>query len=234
MLRATADTHTVSAGPTAPPDAFASRATSPSRTATRCSAALADGESTINGYSPGADCAATLACLRALGRRRPRRRPRRTRHRPGAASRGLRPARAPLDAVNSGTTIRLMSGILAAHPFTTTIGGDASLVAAPDAPDHRAADADGRAHRGGQRPGAADDCRRRPARHRLRAGRAERPGQERRAPRRPARRRPDARASSRPRRATTPSAPSPSSASTSSPPDRRSRSKGASGWRRVA
>ena len=30
-------------------------------------AALADGESSISGYSPGADCAATLACLRALG-----------------------------------------------------------------------------------------------------------------------------------------------------------------------
>jgi 3-phosphoshikimate 1-carboxyvinyltransferase len=93
-------------------------------------AALADGESAINGFSPGADCAATLACLRALGVAI-----RETG--PGALAvegrgvGGLQPARGPLDALNSGTTLRLISGILAGHPFTTVIGGDASLERRP-------------------------------------------------------------------------------------------------------
>jgi 3-phosphoshikimate 1-carboxyvinyltransferase len=88
-------------------------------------AALADGRSQIEGYSPGADCAATLACLRQLGveiawvkddvdvQ--------------GRGVRGLRRAGAPLDAQNSGTTLRLMAGIAAAHPFETVLTGDASL-----------------------------------------------------------------------------------------------------------
>lgn len=93
-------------------------------------AALADGVSTIAGYSPGADCAATLACLRALG----------TRIRQtgelafevhGRGLRGLQPAPTPLDAANSGTTMRLMSGVLAAHRMQTTIGGDRSLSKRP-------------------------------------------------------------------------------------------------------
>lgn len=93
-------------------------------------AALADGESTIRGYSPGADCAATLACLRRLG----------VLVRPiagdafaieGRGLRGLSAAPEPLDAANSGTTLRLMSGILAAHPFRSTLAGDASLTRRP-------------------------------------------------------------------------------------------------------
>ncbi len=89
-------------------------------------AALADGESTIAGYAPGADCASTLRCLRALG----------VAVRPagdaafairGAGVRGLSRPLDPLDAGNSGTTLRLLAGILAAHPFTSTITGDDSL-----------------------------------------------------------------------------------------------------------
>lgn len=93
-------------------------------------AALADGESTIDGYSPGADCAATLACLRALGVR-----VRQT----GAAAfaidgrgvRGLAAPAAPLDAANSGTTLRLLAGILSAHAFRSALTGDASLSRRP-------------------------------------------------------------------------------------------------------
>src|SRR6188472_3919201 len=89
-------------------------------------AAIADGESVIGGYSPGADCAATLECLRGLGV---------TVRRSGPASiaiegrglGGLRAPETPLDAVNSGTTMRLLSGMAAAHPFRTLITGDASL-----------------------------------------------------------------------------------------------------------
>ena len=98
--------------------------------------ALAEGTSRITNYSPGADCAATLECLRALGV---------TIHRladpaTGCLStivvhgRGLGRLAAPtstLDAHNSGTTTRLLAGILAAHPFTTTITGDASLCRRP-------------------------------------------------------------------------------------------------------
>jgi 3-phosphoshikimate 1-carboxyvinyltransferase len=93
-------------------------------------AALADGVSTISGYSPGADCAATLACLRALGAR-VRQTGDHTFEIEGRGLRGLLPTAAPLDAVNSGTTMRLMSGILAAHRMRTTIGGDRSLSKRP-------------------------------------------------------------------------------------------------------
>src|SRR5215831_1026052 len=101
-------------------------------------AAIADGESRLTGYAPGADCAATLACLEGLGVRV-------ARHvGPGSAGRagdtividgrgprGLRAPSAPLDAANSGTSMRLLAGLLAAHPFTSVIGGDGSLSRRP-------------------------------------------------------------------------------------------------------
>ncbi|HYT74577.1 MAG TPA: 3-phosphoshikimate 1-carboxyvinyltransferase [Vicinamibacterales bacterium] len=91
-------------------------------------AALADGTSHLTGYAPGADCAATVACLEALGVRVSRG-PRLTIE--GLGVRGLRAPRAALDAANSGTSMRLLAGILAAQPFTTVIGGDASLSRRP-------------------------------------------------------------------------------------------------------
>lgn len=92
--------------------------------------ALADGESEISGFSPGADCAATLDCLRGLGV---------TIRRTGPSSLtilgrgvgGLRPPSQALDALNSGTTMRLLSGVVAAHSFRTVITGDASLQRRP-------------------------------------------------------------------------------------------------------
>jgi 3-phosphoshikimate 1-carboxyvinyltransferase len=93
-------------------------------------AALADGVSTISGYSSGADCAATLACLQALGAT-VRRIGDNSFEIAGCGVRGFRAPAAPLDAANSGTTMRLMSGILAAHPMETTIGGDRSLSRRP-------------------------------------------------------------------------------------------------------
>ena len=99
-------------------------------------AALAEGRSVIHGYSPGADCAATLACLAALGVNIQRGPSAGTSGVPslaiiGCGLRGLHVPAAPLDARNSGTTLRLLSGILAAHPFTATLTGDDSLRARP-------------------------------------------------------------------------------------------------------
>ena len=98
-------------------------------------AALADGVSEIGHLAPGNDCRATRLCLEALG----------TRFTPAGATRadgpvlsaegrgprGLRRAETTLDALNSGTTTRLLAGILAAHPFSTTLTGDASLRSRP-------------------------------------------------------------------------------------------------------
>jgi 3-phosphoshikimate 1-carboxyvinyltransferase len=99
-------------------------------------AALADGRSTIHGYSPGADCASTLSCLAALGVAIERRPPPAGSNAPpltiiGRGLRGLHAPVAALDAGNSGTTLRLLAGILAAHPFTATITGDDSLLKRP-------------------------------------------------------------------------------------------------------
>ena len=92
-------------------------------------AALAEGRSVIANYSTGADCASTLGCLGAMGVRY--RRDGATVTIDGVGLRGLRPAAAPLDAGNSGTTMRLLAGILAGQPFETTISGDASLSRRP-------------------------------------------------------------------------------------------------------
>ncbi len=91
--------------------------------------AIADGPTRITGYSSGADCAATLACLRALGVPIDIRD--RVVHIGGRGLRGLAGAPAPIDAANSGTTMRLLAGMVAAHPFRTVITGDASLSRRP-------------------------------------------------------------------------------------------------------
>ncbi len=98
----------------------------------RCAmlAALAEGRSTLSHYSAGADCHSTLACLRALGVAIEAKDDG-TVAIAGAGLRGLRPPDTALDAGNSGTTLRLLSGILAAQPFAGAIGGDASLSRRP-------------------------------------------------------------------------------------------------------
>jgi 3-phosphoshikimate 1-carboxyvinyltransferase len=92
-------------------------------------AAISEGESRIRNYSTGADCHSTLGCVRALGidvegegtefviR--------------GRGLDGLRRPASDLDAGNSGSTIRMLSGILAAQPFGTRIFGDESLSRRP-------------------------------------------------------------------------------------------------------
>ena len=98
-------------------------------------AALADGRSVIHHYSSGADCAATLSCLEALGVAIERRAAASTSdvevRMTGRGVRGLAGSTEPLNAQNSGTTLRMLSGVLAAHPFTSILSGDASLSRRP-------------------------------------------------------------------------------------------------------
>ena len=88
-------------------------------------AALARGTSHLRGYSRGADCAATLDCIRALGASAEWHADKVVIGGRGGAALAA-PSR-PLDALNSGTTMRLMSGILAGQPFVSTFTGDSSL-----------------------------------------------------------------------------------------------------------
>src|SRR5262252_30359 len=92
-------------------------------------AALANGPSRLSNYAPGADCHSTLACLRALGVSIIEDGTTVTIMGRGLGRLSAPPA--PLDAGNSGTTMRMMAGVLAAHPFTTTMTGDESLSRRP-------------------------------------------------------------------------------------------------------
>ncbi|MDP8981682.1 MAG: 3-phosphoshikimate 1-carboxyvinyltransferase [Acidobacteriota bacterium] len=92
-------------------------------------AAIAEGSSRISNYSTGADCQSTLACLEPLGVRMEKNAEEVLIH--GAGLHGLRAASEMLDAGNSGSTIRMLSGILAAQSFESRIGGDGSLSRRP-------------------------------------------------------------------------------------------------------
>jgi 3-phosphoshikimate 1-carboxyvinyltransferase len=92
-------------------------------------AAIAEGETRVRNYSTGADCHSTLGCVRALGVEVE-----------GGGSEfsirgrgldGLHRAAGDLDAGNSGSTIRMFSGILAAQAFGSRIFGDESLSRRP-------------------------------------------------------------------------------------------------------
>jgi len=92
-------------------------------------ASLAEGATRISNYSTGADCHSSLACMAAMG----------VEVEVGGTQvvihgRGLDGLRAPvreLDAGNSGSTIRMLSGILAGQHFASRIGGDESLSRRP-------------------------------------------------------------------------------------------------------
>ena len=88
-------------------------------------AALAEGKTEIANYASAADCRSTLACLRRLGVELEVRD--RTVQVSGAGLNGLKQARKPLDAENSGSTMRMLAGVLAGQPFTSTLTGDDSL-----------------------------------------------------------------------------------------------------------
>ncbi len=92
-------------------------------------AAIAEGTSEIHFFSTSADCQSTLACLKKLGVKIERKDNVVTIY--GAGLEGLRPASGELDAGNSGSTMRMLSGILAAQPFRSVLTGDASLSRRP-------------------------------------------------------------------------------------------------------
>ncbi|HWQ03490.1 MAG TPA: 3-phosphoshikimate 1-carboxyvinyltransferase [Candidatus Nitrosotenuis sp.] len=87
--------------------------------------ALAEGTSEIQNYSPAEDCASTLECLRGLGVELQVSGTRVTIR--SAGLRGFKAPRRKLDAGNSGTTMRLLAGVLAGQPFDSEITGDSSL-----------------------------------------------------------------------------------------------------------
>lgn len=88
-------------------------------------AALAEGKSEIQNYASAADCRSTLECLRQLGV--PITVSERTVSVVGAGLSGLKPPKRPLDAENSGSTMRMLAGVLAGQPFASTLTGDSSL-----------------------------------------------------------------------------------------------------------
>ena len=91
--------------------------------------AIADGPTRIQNYSTGADCHSTLGCMRALGIAVEGGGTEFVVH--GKGLDGLRAPAGDLDAGNSGSTIRMLSGMLAAQPFQSRISGDESLARRP-------------------------------------------------------------------------------------------------------
>jgi 3-phosphoshikimate 1-carboxyvinyltransferase len=91
---------------------------------------LADGPSHVSGFLPSGDCLATLECMRVLGIEIER-------HDAtsltvyGKGPRGLAAPSAPLHCARSGTTMRLLAGILAGQAFSSTLTGEAQLLRRP-------------------------------------------------------------------------------------------------------
>jgi 3-phosphoshikimate 1-carboxyvinyltransferase len=91
--------------------------------------AIAEGPTEIHFFASSADCASTLACLKRLGVKIERKDNVVTIQGLGPA--GLRAPAEKLDAGNSGTTMRMLAGILAGQPFRAVMTGDASLSRRP-------------------------------------------------------------------------------------------------------
>ena len=89
--------------------------------------ALADGTTEVTGFLQGADCLSSIACFQKMGVTIENNPNTNTVRITGRGLHGLTKPEGILDVGNSGTTTRLMSGILAAQPFTSTIDGDASI-----------------------------------------------------------------------------------------------------------
>lgn len=91
--------------------------------------AFAEGTSRFTNFSTGADCASTLACMQALGAKVTKTGDNAVEI-TGVGGR-VTPTDQPLDCGNSGSTMRMISGLLAAQPGHFTLVGDASLSRRP-------------------------------------------------------------------------------------------------------
>src|SRR6202142_1641537 len=91
-------------------------------------AAVAEGITRLENFSTGADCASTLACLTTLGVEWERNKDAVLIHGRGPK---LQPPKIPLDCGNSGSTMRMLGGILAGQEFTSELIGDESLSRRP-------------------------------------------------------------------------------------------------------
>jgi 3-phosphoshikimate 1-carboxyvinyltransferase len=94
-------------------------------------AAIADGSSRLENYSTGADCASTLGCLRSLGVKWERRDGANNIIEVQGSGPTLTAPNRSLDCGNSGSTIRMLSGIVAGQKFTSEMAGDESLSRRP-------------------------------------------------------------------------------------------------------
>ena len=90
---------------------------------------LSEGDTIVHGFSSGADCHTTMKAFRSLGISIEEDGTDVRIH--GKGLHGLTPSADTLDMGNSGTTTRLISGILAAQDFTSVLSGDASLNSRP-------------------------------------------------------------------------------------------------------
>lgn len=91
--------------------------------------ALARGVTEVTHFLQGADCLSTISCFQKLGIEIENTPGRILIH--GKGLHGLKPPQDVLDAGNSGTTVRLISGILAGQSFSSTLTGDASIQKRP-------------------------------------------------------------------------------------------------------
>ncbi|MGA9542649.1 MAG: 3-phosphoshikimate 1-carboxyvinyltransferase [Candidatus Sulfotelmatobacter sp.] len=94
-------------------------------------AAIADGPSRLENYSTGADCASTLGCLRSLGVKWERKDGSDNVIEVQGSGLSLTAPNEPLDCGNSGSTIRMLSGMVAAQKFSSEMAGDESLSRRP-------------------------------------------------------------------------------------------------------
>jgi len=92
-------------------------------------AAFAEGTSRFSNFSTGADCASTLSCMQALGAKVNRINEQAVEV-TGVAG-AVTPSQNPLDCGNSGSTMRMISGLLAPQQGYFTLIGDASLSRRP-------------------------------------------------------------------------------------------------------
>jgi 3-phosphoshikimate 1-carboxyvinyltransferase len=94
-------------------------------------AAIAEGPSLLENYSTGADCASTLGCLRTLGVRCQRTSETNNTIEVQGSGLALTEPTTALDCGNSGSTIRMLSGIVSGQNFSSELCGDASLSRRP-------------------------------------------------------------------------------------------------------